>query len=118
MFITKNGMVKSVTKGVYKESYEANGWVPCDNPELFPKAHTGKTFMSPQPKMKDSYNQNLRHTRHRQQFEQEFMEDYSSDNFEDMSYQELLAYAKEQGIQLGRVRKQEDIISLLRGEYE
>lgn len=108
MFITKNGMVKSVTKGVYKELYEHNGWEPSGEVEFID--NKGKTFMHPQPIEDSSYS-----------FSQTdyTYDDYSKvTDFEDMSYQELLSYAKDHGIQLGRVRKQEDIIALLRGELE
>lgn len=105
----------SVAKSVFKELYESAGWVPCEDPQLVTKTNMGKTFMHSQPDV--SYSHTARRDRYRNSYESPTVEeDFEEDDFDNMSYQDLLAYAKDHGIQLGKIRKQEDIIDLLRGE--
>lgn len=98
MHITKNNTVKNVTKGVYNAHFKDMGWIPYNAHVNIQGSNTHTEFLT-----------------------HEDTPDYTEDedlNFDTMSHKELLAFAKRHDISLGRVRQKDEIIDLLKQEYE
>lgn len=91
MHITKDNEIKNVTKGAYKTYFEDTGWSPCDT------RYQGVS----------DYVEKL-----------SYKSDDEDPDFDTMSHKELLAFAKRHDISLGRVRQKDEIIDLLKQEYE
>lgn len=113
MHITKNGATKKVTKGTYDNIYKKMGWVPVNGHVNIQGSKAHVEFMSPSPAknppMRESFVQPP---------EPEPIREETVTDFTNMGYQQLLAYARERGISLGKVRQRDEIIDLLKRETE
>lgn len=115
--ITNGSRVTTVTKGVFHEAYEPNGWEICDlSKEISPVEEVIET----EEKVAEIANETAEDTTEEEDFESENSEEDEEIEIplSEMTLDELRTYAKKHNIDIAAAKTKKDIIDIIKAEME